>query len=126
MDAIYTHVEKFISIPFGAIKRLFAKLCDVKVSISIPFGAIKSNTLAAHVNENIQISIPFGAIKRLGQKNSPLPLCISIPFGAIKSFAQFVLQHRPSLFQFLLVRLRVSEVEKLFVMEVHFNSFWCD
>ena len=58
-----TIVDK-ISIPVGAIKRLYAIVFSFTSStISIPVGAIKSGSYAYWIEDSSYISIPVGAIK---------------------------------------------------------------
>jgi len=97
-----------ISIPFGAIKRRVPIVLKRElIHISIPFGAIKSSEVS-NTSTGFQISIPFGAIKSPNSEYVFFCFSISIPFGAIKSsFCKFHLP-KDSIFQFLLVRLKVK------------------
>ena len=55
------------------------------------------------------ISIPYGAIKRYTAKLEGLAKQnISIPYGAIKSLFKRVIEFFTTLFQFLMVRLKVT------------------
>jgi len=81
---------------------------SVNSEISIPSGAIKSNNPALAFFSSFVISIPSGAIKSDIRRIIPFALIlISIPSGAIKSISSDSEKSLWSLFQFLLVRLKV-------------------
>ena len=96
----------WISIPYGAIKRLHGNLLfGTDLSISIPYGAIKS-TWYNVFHRCIRISIPYGAIKSLFLwHDNDSNKSISIPYGAIKS---------------LILRSMIP------LLRLNFNSIWCD
>ena len=57
---------------------------------------------------------------------SELLKVISIPYGAIKSNGVFNCPNLQTVFQFLMVRLKVSFVTAQFLNLYDFNSLWCD
>ena len=88
---------------------------SVPKNISIPYGAIKSQTGFQRKVWRQNISIPYGAIKReQDNEQNSLYKVISIPYGAIKRFHKNVTTTKDILFQFLMVRLKVSlsKIEK--------------
>jgi hypothetical protein len=124
-SAIYS-ISLPISIPSGAIKSYSLALFTSSKHISIHSGAnkrisylrincISFQFLLVRLREpalflfkiTSKISIPSGAIKSLLWLQQCLHcFFISIPSGAIKSSSRFSNSASPSLFQFLLVRLR--------------------
>ena len=76
-------------------------------------GAIKRHSChQIGTNENY-ISIPYGAIKRYLYFSVYItPDYISIPYGAIKRQAKLEIDGRIMEFQFLMVRLKDSELRK--------------
>ncbi len=95
----------FISIPYGAIKRITKKVLIIFCIISIPYGAIKStHSFAKNVYDG----------------------GISIPYGAIKSVLMNVEYSERILFQFLMVRLKAWVNIRLQIVNSNFNSLWCD
>ena len=51
---------------------------------------------------------------------------ISIPYGAIKSKRTSLLVIYKSAFQFLMVRLKASNLHNQIQVYHYFNSLWCD
>ena len=94
--------------------------------ISIPSGTIKSLEMATLLFQE-QISIPSGTIKSvtISPSTSVLP-SISIPSGTIKRVVGNASSYSVSLFQFLLVRLKVLFGNAIIILFYYFNSFWYD
>jgi len=73
------------------------------------------------------ISIPYGAIKRKFGGELLLKLHqISIPYGAIKRKHIICNNLTFAIFQFLMVRLKVSLNALSSDLVNNFNSLWCD
>ena len=101
-------VRCVISIPHGTIKSCKSPYLLFPGQISIPHGTIKSLREGGESNPAQIISIPHGTIKRGCKKVGQAPCFISIPHGTIKSAVCGYENGFCRIFQFHMVRLKVS------------------
>ena len=97
----------YISIPYGAIKRMVQAFRDGRQNlISIPYGAIKSKALTKKINGAYKFQFLMVRLKVIKRTKPDLLAHISIPYGAIKRVVSGCCFLACAVFQFLMVRLK--------------------